>query len=116
MLFVRKDIPSKLLPTENAPIEGFYIELNLRKKKWLLGGSYNPHRNSIDNRLDSLTRSLALCSSTYEKYIVIGNFNVEVDDTAMAHFCNTFDLASLIKRPMCCKNPEKISCIDLTNK
>ena len=30
--FVREDIPSKLLLTENAPIEGFYIKINLRKK------------------------------------------------------------------------------------
>ena len=35
MLFVREDISSKLLSTENAPTEGFYIKLNLRKK-WLL--------------------------------------------------------------------------------
>ena len=32
MLFVREDIRSKLLPGENAPIEGFNIEINLRKK------------------------------------------------------------------------------------
>ena len=40
MLFVRECIPSKLLSTENAPIEGFYIELNFQKKEmftlWLL--------------------------------------------------------------------------------
>ena len=32
ILFAREDIPSKLLLTENAPIEGFYIKMNLRKK------------------------------------------------------------------------------------
>ena len=35
MLFVREDIPSKLLLAENAAIEGLYIEIKLRKKKWL---------------------------------------------------------------------------------
>ena len=45
ILFVREDIPSKLLLTENAPIEGFYIEINLRKINWLICGSYNPHRD-----------------------------------------------------------------------
>ena len=33
MLYVREDIPSKLLSIENQPIEGFYVEINLRKKK-----------------------------------------------------------------------------------
>ena len=36
MLYVREDIPSKVLSIENQPIEKFYIENNLRKKKWFL--------------------------------------------------------------------------------
>ena len=32
MLYVRENIPSKLLSIENQPIEGLYIEKNLRKK------------------------------------------------------------------------------------
>ena len=36
MLYVREDIPSKLLSIENQPIEGFHMEINLRKKKWLI--------------------------------------------------------------------------------
>ena len=59
MLYVREDIPSKLLSVENQPIEGFYVEINLRKKKWLFCGTYNPHRNNIDNHLDSLSKKLS---------------------------------------------------------
>ena len=33
MLFIREDIPSKLLSTEKNSIEAFYIEVNLRKVK-----------------------------------------------------------------------------------
>ena len=33
MLFVREDIPAKLMSTENTPMEGFDIGLNLRRKK-----------------------------------------------------------------------------------
>ena len=32
LLFVREDITSKLLLIENTAIEGFYIEIKLRKK------------------------------------------------------------------------------------
>ena len=40
MLYVRADIPSKLLSIESLPMEGFYVEINLQKKKWLLCCSY----------------------------------------------------------------------------
>ena len=33
ILYVRTDIPSKLLSTELLPIEAFYVEINLQKKK-----------------------------------------------------------------------------------
>ena len=90
----------------------------MRKKKWLLCGTYNPHRNNIDNHLDSLIKNLALYSSAYDNYIVIGDFNVEVGSKEMSSFCDTFDLTSLIKEPTCYKNLNNSSCIDLilTNK
>ena len=107
-----------LLSIENQPIEDFYIEINLRKKKWLLCGTYNPHRNNIGNHLDSLSKNLALYSSAYDNYIFIGDFNIKADSKEMSSFCDTFDLISLIKEPTCYKNPDNPSCIDLilTNK
>ena len=42
LLYVREDIPSKLLLVEENPMEGFFVEINLRnKKKWLISFSYN---------------------------------------------------------------------------
>ena len=37
MLFVREDIPSKLLPNidPSGNIENIFVEINLRPKKWL---------------------------------------------------------------------------------
>ena len=40
------------------------LEINLRKIRWLICGSYNPHRTTIDSQIDSLIRNLALYSST----------------------------------------------------
>ena len=42
ILFVREDILCKLLSLENKPVDGFYVEKNLRKTKRLLCCSYNP--------------------------------------------------------------------------
>ena len=41
LLYIREDIPSKLLSV-NKNIEGFFVEINLRhRKEWLLSCSYN---------------------------------------------------------------------------
>ena len=85
----------------------------MRKKTWLLRGTYNPYRNNIGNHLDSLSKNVALYSSAYDNCIVIGDFNIEADSKEMSSFCDTFDLTSLIKEPTCNKNPDNPSCIDL---
>ena len=45
LLYVREDISCKIIKTKtDAYHEGFFIEINLRKKKWLLSCSYNSHK------------------------------------------------------------------------
>ena len=94
-------------------MEGFYVEINLRKTKWLLCCSYNANRCKIDFHLENLSGSLALYSSCYENFIIIGDFNVETNDSAISVFSGTYDLKSLIKEPTYYKNPNKPYCIDL---
>ena len=38
----RKDIAAKLIFSEISPIKLFYVEINLRKQKWLICCSCNP--------------------------------------------------------------------------
>ena len=63
--------------------------------------------------LDSLSKNLALYLSAYDNHTVICDFNVEADSKEMSSFCDTFDLTSLIKEPICYKKSDKPSCIDL---
>ena len=54
LIHIREDIPSNLIADHKLPhdIEGIFGELNLRKKKWLIFGSYNPlriHFNAEDS-------------------------------------------------------------------
>ena len=60
MLFVREDIPCKLLSLEKIPIEGFNVEINLRKTKWLLCCSCNSSKSNIDFHLEHLKPKLSL--------------------------------------------------------
>ena len=36
LLFIREDIPTNVLSFATFPIKGFFIEINLYKKKWIL--------------------------------------------------------------------------------
>ena len=47
--------------------------------------------------MNSLSKNLALWSSTYDNYIVLGDFNAEVDNNTISSFCDVFDLANLIR-------------------
>ena len=54
LLYVREDIPSKLLLVEENLIEGFFVETNLgNKKKRLLSFSYNPKKTSLSHHIAS---------------------------------------------------------------
>ena len=82
-------------------------------KKWLLCCSCNLNENTIKSHIEILHKGLALYSSKYENFIVLGDFNVGMDNSDMTVFCDTYDLKCLIKEPTCYKNPENPSCIDL---
>ena len=112
MVFVREDIPSRVLSL-NKSIESLFIELNFRKKKWLLCCAYNPNRKNISSHLDLLRRRLDLYSAEYEHFIIVGDFNTEVTQTSIKVFCDSYEFKNLIKDATCYKNPENPSCIDL---
>ena len=75
--------------------------------------SYNPNKNNIKNHLEIISKALDAFSAKYENIILLGDFNVCVDDETMRNFCNSYSLNSFIKQPTCFKNPKNPSCIDL---
>ena len=117
LLFIKEGIPTKLLPT-NFTQEGIFMEINLKKKKWLFLGGYNPDKSRIKEYLAELSTNLDQLIVSYENIIVMGDFNSETTEAAMIDFCDMYGLSNLIRKPTCYKNPIKPSCIDLilTNK
>ena len=66
----------------------------------------------ICNHLNASSTYLDLHSTTYEKVLILGDFNVGIEEHHMKAFCDNF-LTGLIKQPTCYKNPNNPTCIDL---
>ena len=79
----------------------------------LISCSYNPNRENIENHLKTLSKSLALYSSSYENLMIMGDFNVCMEEISMSGFCDTFGLKSLTKDATWYQNLENPSSIDL---
>ena len=70
MIFVMDDIPNKLLTKHNfsSDVEGLFVELNFRKSKWLLFGTYHPPSQNDQYFLVVLIEFLILTVTTIMFY------------------------------------------------
>ena len=91
----------------------FFVEINIRKKKWLISCSYNPHLEFIDTHLTHIGKRLDSFSSKYDDYILMGDFNTELSNNFVDSFCGSYSKKSLIEKPTCFKDPNNPTCIDL---
>ena len=108
MSYIREDIPSKLL-NSGLSTEGFFLEIRIRKKMWLLFSSYNPKKSLIANHLNCIGRNLDSRLGQYENFILMGDFDVEPNDETKKNFC----CKNIVKDKTCFKNPINPTCIDL---
>ena len=114
LLYVREDIPSKLItPLVPIDIECVFIEINFHKKKWLVVGSYNPLKSTIADHLEKLGKHLDTILPLYDNVIIMGDFNSEPHEYDMSEFCAIYGLKNLVKEPTCFKSTENPSCVDL---
>lgn len=105
MLFVRQDIPWRIVSTENFPTDAFFVEINPRNKKWLLRCSHNPNIENTENHFETLSKSSTSYSPSYENLVIVRDFKVWEKVFCMPGFCDVFVLKSLIKDAACYKNP-----------
>ena len=54
-------------------MECFFVELNLRKRKWLISCSYSLNKNNISKHIEIQSKNLDLYSSQYKSNIIIGD-------------------------------------------
>ena len=113
-MYIREDLSSRLLQCKSqCNTESLSIEINMRKRRWLLNCSYNFHRNSVLSHLEYLNRIIDEYSKTYDNFIFMKGFNIGIVENFVKHFCDINFLKSLIKVPTNSKNPDKPICIDV---
>ena len=114
LLYVRDDIPSRLLTDYKIKdnVELFFVEVHIRKKKWLLSCSYNPHKSNISNHLHHLNKGLDVYLKSYDNILIMGDFNSEFSENCLNSFCNVNSLKTLSRGPNCFKKPSNPSCIE----
>ena len=52
-------------------------------------------------------------TSTYDKFILIGDFIAEEKENVLSDFMDLYDLKNLVKQNTCFKSVENPSCVDL---
>ena len=76
-------------------------------------GIYRPPKfDNLDTLLKEVSDSLSKASLTYENFIIMGDFNININTSGMDvdklnEFCNLFDLTKLIKTETCCTKNHK---------
>ena len=64
MPLFRENLPVNVLSVDKGN-ESCYVEVILKKTKWLISYLYNPTKNNISSHLESLSRNLDLHTSKY---------------------------------------------------
>ena len=113
MNYVRDNIPSKRLAKYNLPedIEAAFIELNFRKCKWLLCGTYRAPSQNYNYFFNNIDKGLDVHSS-YERVALVGDFNAKVGEKSINTFLYQKKLTSIKRYRTCYKNPNSPICID----
>ena len=115
LIYIREDIPCKVLNKHILPeeVDAVFIELNLRKQKWLLCGTYHPPRQKDEYYLYHMGKAIDAYYQIYDKFLLTGDFNAEDTEPCLLQFYFKYDTDNLMKEKTCFKSKNNHSCIDL---
>ena len=119
---MRADIPSQEKES-NLPnnVEAIVVEINLRKTKFLLIGTYHSTNEKYGTTDDVFLNKIGMVLdmySSHDKFLIAGDVNIKEGGVCLDDFLDEFHAKNLVKEPTCFKNPDNHSCVDLfiTNK
>ena len=113
-MYIKEDIPQKEL-SFNLPsdIEIIIIELNINKIKWLVCGCYHSPSQSDEYFFYHLGKVLDNFSTKYDHFALLGDFNVQENETILSEFLNAYNAKNIVKNKTCFKSIENPSSVDL---
>ena len=92
-LYANQDIAARCVKYNSlSNTESICLELNLRKRKWLIIGIYKPPSYSEDAFMKSLFSCLINATKEFENIVLLGDFNMTAENTKMEQLLNTFSL------------------------
>ena len=84
----------------------------VKTRKWLCIGLYKSPSQNENYFLDILSKVLSKQTCQYENVMLIGDFNLTVNNKNLGVFIDKFNLDSLINKPTCFQSANP-TCIDL---
>ena len=113
LIYVRADIPCKQVNNHvfSDNIEGMFIEINFRKSKWLLFGTYHPPSQNF--YFNNIGRALDTYIQRYDKIMLAGDFNAEEKEVILKAYMELYDLKNLVKEKTRFKSVDNPSWVDL---
>ena len=115
LIFIKEGAPVKEIPLLSSTakeIEAKAIEINLQNIKWLLVGIYRPPSQLEVFFLEEIRRYIEHFCTRYQKFLIIGDFNLNEANNSLQDFMHDLNLENIIKEPTCFKS-DSPSCIDL---
>ena len=115
LIYIKEGVPAKevsLKCSTAKEIEAKAIEINLHKIKWLLIGIYRPPSQSKDFFLEEMRKNIEQFYTKYENFLMIGDFNLNENDSSLYQYMQEFNLENVVKVPTCFKS-DSPACIDL---
>ena len=95
-MHVQEDIPSKALSKHVLPedVEIVFIELNLRKQKWLLCGTSSPSQKD-EYYFYHIGKAIDTYHQIYNTFFLNGDFNAENTEPYLSQFLFEHDAINL---------------------
>ena len=89
-----------------------FVELNFRKSKLLLLGTYHPPSQDDNYYFQTIGNALEMYNTKYEKSILAGDFNAEESEVVLSNFLCTYGLKNLVYEKTRYKSVDNPSCIN----
>ena len=115
---MNSNIPSKVLKIPDCPsdIQVIPVEINLKKKRWLVIAIHTPPSQWRNYFITQLTKILDRCRGSYKDTVILGGFKIQPTNQILENFLEDNSFLNLIKCNPCFKSkPGSFIDLILTN-